>query len=178
MLLAVSGLSKALWGEAIVTSIYLTNRSSIKALSKGKILYEMLYGTVPRYRHIKTFGYAAYALKLYIKDEGKLVPRSEKQWLLEYEATIIFRLWDLVKKIVRTSRDVNFNEAELVFVKCIANPTTSPTISPITESNAESNAESDAESDIDLNVESSIELTNQPINFRPTTRSMTRKSTL
>jgi hypothetical protein len=123
----------------------------------------MLYGIVPRYRHIKTFGYAAYTLKPHAKDEGKLVPRFEKQWLLGYEATTIFRLWDPVKKIVRTSRDVNFNKAELVSAKCIAKPTTSPTTSPmtspITESNAESNAESDAESDINSNAESSIELT-------------------
>jgi hypothetical protein len=78
MLLAVPGLPKVLWGEVIVTSIYLTNRSPIKALSKGKISHEMLYGTVPRYRHIKTFGCAAYALKPHAKDEGKLAPRSEK----------------------------------------------------------------------------------------------------
>jgi hypothetical protein len=138
----------------------------------------MLYGTVPRYKHIKTFGCAAYALKPHTKNEGKLAPRSEKQWLLEYEATTIFRLWNPVKKIVRTSRDINFNKAELAPAKCIANPTTSPTTtSPTTESNAESNAESDTESDTDSNAESSIESTDQPT-FRPTTRSMTRKSTL
>jgi hypothetical protein len=127
MLLAAPGLPKALWGEAIATSIYLTNRSPTKALPKGKTPHEMLYGTVPRYRHIKTFGCAAYALKPHAKEEGKLAPRSEKQWLLGYEATTIFRLWDPVKKIVRTSRDINFNETELAPAKCIANPTTSPT---------------------------------------------------
>jgi hypothetical protein len=139
----------------------------------------MLYGTVPRYRYIKTFGCAAYALKPYAKEEGKLASRSEKQWLLGYEAITIFRLWDLIKKIVRTSRDVNFNEAELAPAKCIANPTISPTTtSPIIESpTAESNAESDAESDTDSNAELSIESIDQPTNFRPTTRSMTRKST-
>jgi hypothetical protein len=162
MLLAAPGLPKALWGEAIATSIYLTNRSPIKALPKGKTPHEMLYGTVPRYKHIKTFGCAAYALKPYAKDEDKLAPRSEKQWLLEYEAITIFRLWDLVKKIVRTSRDVNFNKTELALTKCIANPTTSlTTILPITKSpTAESNAESDAESDTDSNVESSIKSIN------------------
>jgi hypothetical protein len=92
MLLAAPGLSKALWEEAIVMSIYLTNRSPIKALPKGKIPHEMLYGTVPRYKHIKTFGCAAYALRPHAKNESKLAPRSEKQWLLEYEATTIFRL--------------------------------------------------------------------------------------
>jgi hypothetical protein len=92
MLLAAPDLPKALWEEAIATSIYLTNRSLIKALPKSKTPHEMLYGTVPRYRHIKTFGCAAYALKPHAKDEGKLAPRSEKQWLLGYEATTIFRL--------------------------------------------------------------------------------------
>jgi hypothetical protein len=79
MLLAAPDLSKALWEEVIATSIYLTNRSSIKALPKGKIPYEMLYGTVPRYRYIKTFGCATYALKPHAKKEGKMAPRSEKQ---------------------------------------------------------------------------------------------------
>jgi hypothetical protein len=125
----------------------------------------MLYDTVPRYRHIKTFGYAAYALKPHVNDESKLAPRSEKQWLLEYEATTIFRLWNPVKKIVRTSRDVNFNEAELAPVKYIVNPTTSPKTSlTIKSPTAESNAESDAESDTDSNAESSIESTDQPTN--------------
>jgi hypothetical protein len=91
-LLAASGLFKILWTEAIVTLIYLTNRSPIKALPKGKTPHEMLYGTMPSYGHIKTFGCAAYALKPHAKDEGKLAPRSEKLWLLGYEATTIFRL--------------------------------------------------------------------------------------
>ena len=92
ILLAASDLFKALWEEAIVTSIYLTNRSPTKTLPKGKTPHEMLYGTMPRYRHIKTFGYAVYALKPHAKKKGKLAPRSEKQWLLGYEATTIFRL--------------------------------------------------------------------------------------
>jgi hypothetical protein len=78
MLLVIPGLSKVLWGEAIVTSIYLTNRSLIKALSKGKTSHEMLYGTVSRYKHIKTFGYAVYALKPNAKDKDKLASRFEK----------------------------------------------------------------------------------------------------
>jgi hypothetical protein len=47
---------------------------------------------MPRYRYIKTFGCAAYALKPHAKAEGKMAPRSEKLWLLGYEATTIFRL--------------------------------------------------------------------------------------
>jgi hypothetical protein len=169
MLISAPGLPKSLWADAINITVYLTNRSLIKALPKGRISHELLYGTMPRYRHIKTFGCAAYALKPYAKDEGKMALQSEKLWLLGYEASTIFRLWDSVKKAVRISRNVTFKEAELA-----ASPTsliTSPTIELIPESNAESNveldiesnaeseAESDAESDTDSNAESSIKLT-------------------
>ncbi len=43
-----------------------------------------------------------------------MAPRSEKLWFLDYDATTIFRLWDPTKKIVRTARDIIFNEVELI----------------------------------------------------------------
>src|SRR5450432_1910099 len=156
MLIAASGLSKELWAEAIATTIYLTNRSPTKALPKGKTPHELLYGTIPRYRHIKTFGCIAYALKPHIKHEGKMASRSEKLWLVGYETTTIFRLWDPVKRIVRTSRNVIFNETELVTTNSrISTSTTSST----PKSNTDSNADSDTKS------------INEPT-FRPTTKSI------
>jgi len=151
MLISAPGLPKFLWANAINTTVYLTNRSPTKALPKGRTPHELLYGTIPRYRHIKTFGYAAYALKPHAKNESKMAPRSEKLWLLRYEASTIFRLWNPVKKAVRISRNVTFNEAELT-----AGPT-SLTTSLTTELTPESNAESNAESDIESNAESDVE---------------------
>jgi hypothetical protein len=78
MLISALGLPKSLWADAINTTVYFTNRSPIKALSKGRIPHELLYGTMPRYRYIKTFGCAAYALKPHAKAEGKMALRSEK----------------------------------------------------------------------------------------------------
>jgi len=124
MLIQASGLPKSLWGDAINTSVYLTNRSPTKALPEGKTPHEMLYGSIPRYKHLKIFGCAAYALKPHAKLEGKLGPRSEKLWLLGYDAITIFRLWDLVKRIVRTSRNVTFNEAELATAGSTTSSTT------------------------------------------------------
>ena len=51
-----------------------------------------------------------------------MAPRSAKQWLLGYDATTIFRLWDPVRKRVHTSRDVTFNETELAGSKDAGDP--------------------------------------------------------
>jgi hypothetical protein len=151
MLIAISGLPKSLWAEAIATTIYLTNRSPIKTLPKDKIPHKMLYGTIPRYRYIKTFGCAAYVLKSHAKQEGKMEPRSEKLWLLGYEATTIFRVWDPVRRTVRTSRNVNFNEAELA---AMPGTTTSPTIESGAKTSAESSVKTSAESSAETSSES------------------------
>jgi hypothetical protein len=80
--------------------------------------------------------------------EGKMVPRSEKLWLLGYETFTIFRLWDPVKRAVRISRNVTFNKAELAAGP--TKPTTSLIIEPTLESNAESDTDSNAESSSEL----------------------------
>jgi hypothetical protein len=119
MLLSAPGLPKELWAEALNTTVYLTNRSPTKAVPKDKTPHEMLHGTPPRYRHIKTFGCAAYALKPHAKEEGKMAARSEKLWLIGYDATTICRVWDPVRRVVRTSRDVVFNETELAHMNSL-----------------------------------------------------------
>jgi hypothetical protein len=161
MLISAPGLFKSLWADAINITIYLTNRSLTKALPKGRTPHELLYDIIPRYRYIKTFGCAAYAFKPHAKAESKMTPRSEKLWLLGYEASTIFRLWNPVKRAVRISRNVTFNKAELAAgpTKTITSLITEPTPESNAESNAESDVESDAESDTDSNAESSIEST-------------------
>jgi hypothetical protein len=62
---------------------------------------------------LRTFACAAYALNHQAKKAGKMAPRSEKHWLLGYNATTIYRLWDPVRKRVHISRDMIFNEVEL-----------------------------------------------------------------
>jgi hypothetical protein len=43
-----------------------------------------------------------------------MVLKSEKYWLLNYNIITIFRLWDLVRKRVYISRNIIFNETELI----------------------------------------------------------------
>jgi hypothetical protein len=63
-----------------------------------------------------------------------MAPRSAKQWLLGYDATTIFRLWDSVRKRVHTSRDVTFNEAELAGSKDVGDPSQGATAPATTAS--------------------------------------------
>src|SRR5450755_1228046 len=111
MLHATSDLPKELWAEAVNTAVYLTNLSPTKAIIKGKTPYELFHGTKPTYKHLRTFGCAAYAIDHHAK--SKFASRSRKMRLLGYDATTIFRLWDPVKEEVRTSRDVIFNELDI-----------------------------------------------------------------
>src|SRR5882757_5178445 len=93
-----------------------------------------------------------------------MAPRSEKVWLLGYEASTIFRVWDPKKKLVRTTKNVVFNEAELAAYEQaeVEQSTPSPNVE-VKEANTESNADFEGESVA-------------RIPLRPTTRSMTRKS--
>ncbi len=78
LLQAAPGLPKEFWAEAVNTAVYLTNRSSTKALSAGTTPHELFHSSKSYYRHLRTFGCAAYTLNLYARVVGKMAPRSEK----------------------------------------------------------------------------------------------------
>jgi hypothetical protein len=63
---------------------------------------------------LRTFAYAAYTLDHQIKKAGKIALRSEKHWFLDYNIITIYRLWDPVRKRVHISRNIIFNEIELI----------------------------------------------------------------
>jgi hypothetical protein len=113
LMLAAPGIPRVLWAETTNTTVHLANRSPTKAIPSGKTPYELFHGSKPTYKHLRTFACAAYALNHQAKKAGKMAPRSEKHWLLDYDATTIYRLWDPVRKRVHISRDMIFNEIEL-----------------------------------------------------------------
>ena len=79
LLQAAPELPRALWAEATNTAVYLTNRFPTKAIPADKIPHELFYGSKPGYKHLRTFGCAAYALDHQAKKAGKMAPRSAKQ---------------------------------------------------------------------------------------------------
>jgi hypothetical protein len=95
-------------------TIYFANRSPIKAISSNKTPQELFHSSKFIYKYLCIFACAAYALNHQAKKAGKMALRSEKYWLLNYNTTTIFRLWDPIRKYMYISRDIIFNEAELI----------------------------------------------------------------
>lgn len=105
-----ANLDKRYWGEAIMTAIYLKNRSPTSAL--GDMTPEEKWsGRKPDLSHLHTFGYIAYSL-LPDQKRRKLDAKSQKYIFVGYSTTSKgFRLSDPHDpKRVITSRNVAFLE--------------------------------------------------------------------
>ena len=111
-MLTNAGLSKAFWGEAVVTAAYLINRSPSSAI--GFMTPEQKWsGSTPKYDHLRVFGCPAF---VHIK-QGKLEPRALKGIFIGYpEGVKGYKVWctDLNPHKSIISRDVTFNESTLL----------------------------------------------------------------
>lgn len=75
-LLFQGSLPTKFWGEAVMTTTHLINRTPMKVL-KGSTLYQVLYGEEPQYNHLRVFGSLCYT-HLRARDKDKFGPRSSK----------------------------------------------------------------------------------------------------
>src|SRR6185437_14231234 len=96
------------WGEAVVTAVYILNRSPTKALD-GMTPYEAWHGRKPAVSHLRVFGCLAFAKEL--GQIGKLDDRSTPGVFIGYAAgSKAYRILDPETQRVRTARDVVFDE--------------------------------------------------------------------
>jgi hypothetical protein len=96
------------WGEAVVTVVYILNRSSTKALN-GRTLYEAWHGRKPVVSHLWVFGCLAFGKEL--GHIGKLDDRSTPGVFNGYaEGLKAYCILDPGTQRVRTTRDVVFDE--------------------------------------------------------------------
>jgi hypothetical protein len=107
-LLKQRGMLAVFWGEAVVTAIYIFNRSPTKALN-GRTPYEAWHGRKPAVSHLRVFGCLAFGKKLSHID--KLDNMSTPGVFMGYaEGSKAYRILDPGIQRVRTTRDIVFDE--------------------------------------------------------------------
>lgn len=116
-----SSMPAYMWGAAVLTSVYLENRTVSKACD-GLTPFECLTGEVPSVGHVRIFGCAAYRHILHGKD-GKFGPRAEKLILVGYvEGMKNYRLYNPATGAIITSHDVRFDEDSFPFQELLGGP--------------------------------------------------------
>jgi hypothetical protein len=107
-LLKQRGMSAVFWGEAVVTAVYILNRSPTKALN-GMTPYKAWHGRKPAVSHLRVFG--CLALTKELGHISKLDDRSTPGVFIGYaEGSKAYRILDPGTQRVRTARDVVFDE--------------------------------------------------------------------
>jgi transposase InsO family protein len=107
-LIKQSGMSAVFWGEAVVTAVYILNRSLTKALN-GRTPYEAWHGRKPAISHLRVFGCLAFAKE--VGHIGRLDDRSTPGVFIGYaEGSKAYRILDPGTQRVRPMHDVVFDE--------------------------------------------------------------------
>jgi transposase InsO family protein len=107
-LLKQRGMSAVFWREAVVTTVYILNRSPTKALN-SVMPYETWHGRKPAVSHLRVFGCLAFGKEL--GHIGKLDDGSTPGVFIGYaEGSKAYHILDPGTQLVRTTRDVVFDE--------------------------------------------------------------------
>lgn len=111
-----SKLNKTFWLEAVLTAVYLINRSPTTALPDGKLPAEIWYGKMPDLNKLRVFGCIAYAHKVKGERNGKFDSHSRKCIMLGY-CDNGYRLWCLELNRIIVASSVKFDETKNQFDK-------------------------------------------------------------
>lgn len=113
-LLFDSGLSEKFWSEAVLTSTYLTNRSSTVSL-KGRTPFELWYGQKPDLSKLRVFGCKAISHVPSEKRSGKVGQSAlrGKEYIFVGYGLSGYRLYDAGINKVVMGHSVQFNENAL-----------------------------------------------------------------
>jgi hypothetical protein len=108
VLLKQRGMPAVFWGEAVVTAVYILNRSPTKALN-GRTPYEAWHGRKSAVSHLRVFDYLAFGKEL--GHIGKLDDRSTPGVFIGYvEGLNAYCILDPGTQHVHTMRDVVFDK--------------------------------------------------------------------
>jgi hypothetical protein len=109
-LMIASSIPPHFWADTISTVTYLINIQPSSTL-QGGISFELLCDKTPDYSSLHLFGYVCYVL-LTPRKRTKLTTQSIKCVFLGYSAEYkCYHCWDLIARMMQTSRDVTFDES-------------------------------------------------------------------
>lgn len=112
-LLFQSGLPLKYWGEAVLTSVFLINRTPMSVLN-GLSPFELVYKQIPKLEFLRVFGCLCFATRVNISDNCS--ERAEKVVLIGYSLeTKGYKLLSLDTGRFFFSRDVRFYETVFPF---------------------------------------------------------------
>jgi transposase InsO family protein len=107
-LLKQRGMPAVFWGEAVVMTVYILNRSPTKVLN-GRTPYEAWHGRKPVISHLQVFNCLAFGKEL--GHIGKLDDMSTPGVFIGYaECSKAYRILDPGTQRVRMTHDVVFDE--------------------------------------------------------------------
>ena len=101
-------LGKDLWGEAILTHIYLCNRCPSSILPGGITPYERVFGNALSIEHLRVFGSKCF-IKVPDEHRAKFDDKARECHLIGFEGESIYIVVDADRKKLR-SRNVIFME--------------------------------------------------------------------
>lgn len=114
-MLIESNLPLKFWGEAVLASNYLTNRSPTTAIKVNKTPYELWYKQKPDLSKIRVFGCDAFACVPKQK-RSKFEPSGAKMVMVGYDVGGGYRLFDPESHKIVAARNVVFNEEHSITV--------------------------------------------------------------
>jgi hypothetical protein len=108
-MMKAAGMPGRFWGEAVVTAVYILNRSPSRSV-EGRTPYEAWHDKKPSVHHLRVFGCIAY-MKITCPHLAKLDDRGLKMVFIGYEPrSKAYRLYNPADGQVHVSRDVIFNK--------------------------------------------------------------------
>ena len=141
-MLNAAKLPPSLWGEAVLTAVYLWNCTESVSLPPGVTPFEMVNGRKPDLLHIRVFGSRCWA-RIPTELQTKLGPHTRCGIFMGYpEGVKGYRVRDAISKVFFVARDIEFDENVPGFRsstdsdskdnKEVSTPKSSPSSSPTT----------------------------------------------